>query len=687
MNIKISDNWLRDYLKTKVSPQQLALLLSQSGPSVEQIIKIDNDFVYDIEVTNNRPDMMSVIGIAREANAILKNLGKKTLFLPLKFFPPKRRENKLSLKVEIEDKNLCPRFTALILDRIKITSSPKWLKERLEKSGIRSLNNVVDISNYVMLETGQPMHIFDYDKIKNHKMILRRAKKDESIVTIDKIKRNLPEGAIVIEDEEKLIDLCGIMGGFNSAVSSQTKRIIVFVQDYNPLLIRKTCQALGFWTEAALRFEKGIDSEGIIPALYRAVNLLEKFASGQIKSKLIDINNIQYRPKKVKVSFSKINQLIGIEIGSRKVSSILNSLGFKPNIKKDIIEAEVPSWRANDIKIAEDLIEEIARIYGYYNLPSLLPPNQLLEQKTDSEFFWENKTKTLLKYLGFTELYNYSFISAKDLRNFNLNENDCLKITNPLTSDWEYMRPSLIPSLLKTINENEINFPKMKIFELSNVYLKRKDNDLPDEFPVLAGALIEKSNKNLFFEAKGVLELLFKELGIFDIEFKQGNIPNFQKNKTAVIILGKEAIGFLGVLNKETAFRFNLNSEPIIFNLNFIKLSKKASLKRIYKPISKYPLAKIDLAFVIDEKVLYKDILEAIKKAGEEFVKKIQLFDIYRGKQIGPGKKSLAFTIELGADNKTLTGNEIKEIQDKIIQQVQTKLGAKIRDNKFIKEV
>ena len=281
MNIKISDNWLRDYLKTEVKPKEIGRLLSYCGPSVEYVNKIGKDFVYDVEITSNRQDMMSVIGIAREAAAILKSFNKKAEFLGAR---PHSRDltplsTSLCLKVEIKDKNICQRFSAIILDNIKVGPSPKWLKERLEASGIRALNNVVDVSNYVMLETGQPIHIFDYDKIKNQKMILRKAKRGESIITIDKINRSLPEGAIVIEDENRIIDLCGIMGGANSAVSLETKRVVIFAQAYNPLLIRKTCQALGFWTEAAVRFEKNVDTEGVVPALCRVVELLEKLFS------------------------------------------------------------------------------------------------------------------------------------------------------------------------------------------------------------------------------------------------------------------------------------------------------------------------------------------------------------------------------------------------------------------------
>ena len=684
MNIKISDNWLRDYLKTNIKPKEIGKLLSYCGASVEYVNKVGKDFVYDIEITSNRPDMMSVVGIAREAAAILKSFNKKAEFLQPKFYSKKTLKNELSLKVEIKDKNIYQRFSAIILDNIKVSVSPKWLKERLEISGIRSLNNVVDISNYIMLETGQPIHIFDYDKIKNQKMILRKAKKGESVITIDKINRILSEGVIIIEDDEKIIDLCGIMGGANSAVSLETKRVIVFVQTYNPLLIRKACQTLGFWTEAAVRFEKNIDIEGVVMALWRVVELLEKMAFGKIKSKLIDIKNVKYKQKKIGVSFSKIDQVIGIKIAPQKIASILNSLGFKIKIEKTKIEVDVPSWRANDINLAEDLIEEIARIYGYHNLPSILPQNKILEQESDQKFFWEKKVKTLLKYLGFSEIYNYSFISAKDLESFNLNKDDCIKIINPLTQEWEYMRPSLVPSTLKTIADNENNFSKMKIFELSNIYQKKGNNllstrvfakqnrsvkksfsSLPDELLMLIGALVDKNDKNLFFQAKGVLESLFEELGIFNFEFRA-------EEKNIDIILENNIIGFLEILDKK-----------VIFVLDFEKLIKKANVIKSYKVISKYPLVKMDLAIVVDESILYKNILEIIKIAGKGFVKKIELFDIYRGKQIGPDKKSLAFTIEYGTDDKTLTCEEAKKIQDKIIQELEEKLKAKIRDQFF----
>jgi phenylalanyl-tRNA synthetase beta chain len=686
MDIKISYNWLRDYLKTDLSPQEIGRLLSYCGPSVEYVTKKGDDYLYDIEVTTNRPDMMSVIGIAREASAILNSFGKKAKFLPIKITPKKaiKIEDELSLDIEIRDDDLCPRFSAIILDNIKVASSPEWMKARLEASGIRSLNIVVDISNYVMLETGQPIHIFDYDKIRDHKMILRRSKKGEEIITIDKTIRKLPQDSIVVEDNGRIIDLCGLMGGFNSAISSETKRVIVFVQAYNPLLIRKTCQGLGFWTEAATRFEKGIDTEGIIPALWRVSEFLEKLAFGRIKSRLIDIDNIQYKEKRVGVNLDKIERIIGVKISPEQIISILISLGFKTEIKGEIVEVIVPSWRADDIKIPEDLIEEIARIYGYHNLPSTLPSNESLEQlseKPNPEFFWSHKTKTLLKYLGFNEVYNYSFISGKDLKNFNLSQDNCLKIINPLSKDWEYMRPTLVPSILRAVADNSANFSKIKIFELSNIYLKKKNQKLPEEFPMLVGALIDPSSKDLFFEAKGVLELLFKEFGVSDIlNFKIADIPNFQKGKVAEIFVGTKSVAALGVLDKKIASNFGLIDDVVVFDLNFAKIIKNANQEKIYKPISRYPSIKMDLAFVVDENILYEEVKKEIAKIGGALVKSITLFDIYRGKQIGADKKSLAFAIEFSADERTLLSEEIKETQDKIIQTIEEKFKAKLRD-------
>src|SRR3989344_321262 len=390
MNIRIPASWLREYLKTDIALKTIANHLSLAGPAVEKIQKVENDYLLDIEVTSNRIDSFSVFGLARETHAILKgNNLKSELVKPkgLNLVLEPDTASPLTLDVIIKNRSLCPRFTAIIIDNVKIKPSPAFIRNRLEKSGIRSINNIVDISNYIMLELGQPMHTFDFDKIKGGKMILRAAIEEKKIITLDGQTRKIPAVAIVIEDEKRLIDLCGIMGGANSQISRRTKRVILFVQAYDPSIIKKTTQKLAFRTEAAARFEKGIDLDGILPALSRAVYLAKQTSGAKIASELIDIYRTKNTKKTVMLSFSKLKSYLGVEISPNKVSKILELLGFTAKITPQVISATIPSWRLFDIEDDVDLIEEIARIYGYHRLPSKLPQGQV-PQRQESELAW-----------------------------------------------------------------------------------------------------------------------------------------------------------------------------------------------------------------------------------------------------------------------------------------------------------
>ncbi len=362
MNILIPHSWLKDYIKTDAKPAEIASALSLHAFSVEKIIETSSgEPVYEIEITPNRGDALSVLGIARELRALLPRLGFKVEWQKLK--NKKGNEaDKLKLDVQIVDKSLVPRFSALILEDVQIKDSPDFMKQKLEVVGQRALNNIIDITNYLMFDRGQPMHAFDYDKIKGAKMILRQSKKGEKIITLDGMERVLPEGVIVIEDGEgRLIDLCGIMGAQNSEVDAKTKRVLLFVQVYDPVRIRKSSMALGHRTEAALRFEKGIDFDGVILALWEAADLMKQYANAKEASKLIDILNVEYKPKEVLVDYEKINLVAGIEIKKKEIDEILQGLGFEFSGQK----VKVPSWRYDDIDLPEDLAEEVIRVYVY----------------------------------------------------------------------------------------------------------------------------------------------------------------------------------------------------------------------------------------------------------------------------------------------------------------------------------
>ncbi|MFZ5366328.1 MAG: phenylalanine--tRNA ligase subunit beta [Patescibacteria group bacterium] len=699
MNILIPFSWLKDFLKTEASPEKVAEVLSLCSQSVEKIHSEKDDQILEIEITVNRYDCLSVRGIAREAAAALSGYGIKAEFASPKILPLEMKNPKFNLSVEIKDETLCPRFSAVVIDQVKVAPSPKWMAERLEKVGIRPLSNVVDISNYLMIETGQPIHTFDYDKILGAKMIMRLSRPGEKITTLDGATRTLPGGDIVIEDgKERLIDLCGIMGAENSQIDENTKRVLFFVQAYNPVRIRQTSMALAHRTEAAVRFERGIDLEGIIPVISQGVKLMEDLCQGRVASKLIDIYPNPQKSKKIKLDLDLVNKIIGIEIPKNKIISILESLGFSlltshfsrrrhrapPKRgyatasslwrRTALLTFSVPSFRAQDISHEEDLIEEIARIYGYFRLPGNIPPLHplfgLLPQpqpqkgKIGMFFEYENKIKEVLVGKGFSEVYNYSFIGKDSIQKTGLKTEDHLKLKNPLTSDLEYLRISLLESLLKTVAQNQANFPKVKIFEMANVYLPQKGN-LPLEKTRLTCLVTGED----FSYLKGISEIIFEHLGIEDIHFKPwvGREPYFSQGKAAVMETTNNVLGTIGEVNPRVLANFEILNKTVVLDLDFEALILLAKKTKTFTPIPKYPAIVEDLAFVVPPKTLIGDLLQLIK-VSSSIIQSVELIDIHGDTR--------TFRIIYQHPKKTLTDKEVEKIREKIISAVKSKFGA-----------
>ena len=502
MQILIPDSWLRDYLDTDASPREIQKALSLCGPSVERLHQKDGDFIYDIEVTTNRVDMMSVIGIAREAAAILPRFGHKAKFKKDPFSTASKLDYSPTvdyLKVTL-DPTLCPRFTAILIRNIEVKQSPAWLVKKLESVGMRSLNNVVDVSNYLMHLLGQPVHTFDYAKIHGATMLLRPSRKNEQLVTLDSKSHKLPGDDIVIEDGSgKLIDLCGIMGGLNSAVDLSTKNVLLFVQTYNPHSIRKTSMSLAHRTEAAVLFEKHLSPHSVPPTLELGVDLLTQICGGTPESVAIDL--VAREPKSEPLSIvpsisAFVRPRLGVDLSPKEIKSILECLGFA--VSNDTI-ITVPWWRQRDISLPEDILEEVARIYGYHNLPSTLMTGPLpTNRANDAEFYWISRIKNALKYWGFTETYTYSLVA----------ESSGLKLKNPLSSDWVYLRTSLTPSLQQVVTENAGRVGELNLFEIANVYTPQKNN-LPKESLHL---VIASTNFGLN-KLKGIIVSLQIEMG------------------------------------------------------------------------------------------------------------------------------------------------------------------------------
>lgn len=690
MNFLIPISWLREYLKTDANARKIAELLSLHGPTVEKIQKLKEDYLLEVETTTNRQDAASVFGLAREANAILNFNGQKSTLIEPKgtntSLLPDSKE-KLKLEVAIQNPNLCPRFMAIILDNVKIKPSPALTKNRLEVCGIRSINNIVDITNYVMLELGQPMHAFDFDKIKGSKMYLRESIKGESIKTLDGVNHKLPEGSIVISDAEKLIDLCGIIGGANSQISTRTKRILFFAQAYDAVRIRKTTQALAFRTEAAARFEKGIDIERIPESMANAVYLAKKTAGAKIASELIDIYKKRPQQKTITLTKSLLEDYLGIAFNLEKAALILKLLGFTVSDKTDSLTAQPPSWRHEDMESEEDLIEEIARIYGYHNLPSTLVNGNQPQNDSQSDLSQTISLKNALKYLGLTEIMSYSIISEQYLKLTSLKKEQAVELANPLSIEWQYMRPSLLISLSSIIAQNQNLRSNLKLFEIARTYLssrhsERSEESLPIQDHFLAVALQNSDFPNI----KGLVENVFEILGR-EVEFapltrhseRGEEFALFNPQLSTLIISNGKIVGSLGILNRKIQNHFAIEGTIAAAEINLTTIYQLPATKYSYHSIPKFPPVIEDISAIFEAQTPVAEIVETVKNAGLPLLKQIEIMDIYRDEKIGQDKKSVTLHLTYQKPNSTPTQEEVSQVREKIISSVEKNLKGLVR--------
>lgn len=632
MNIKITHKWLLDYLETDATPNEIQKYLSLCGPSVETVEKTaDGDYVYDIEITSNRIDSASVYGIALECQAILPMFGKKAVLKhdPLKEYtlPKTVSENKELLDVSFLSPDLCSRFAVAVFDGIQVKPSPDFIRERLQAVGIKVINNVVDISNYLMVTLGQPTHVFDYDKVKNHRMIMRESRPEETITTLDEKQLSLPGGDIVIEDGSgDLIDLCGIMGGLNSSFTEATKRVILFVQTYNKAKIRRTSMLTGQRTIAATYFEKGLDEERITPTLSFGMELIRKYAGGHEIGNVIDIRSGSYNPATIRFSTEDIDRRVGVPIPSSTVTHILESLGFPLMKKGSMYEVMVPSFRRYDVAIIEDIVEEVARIYGYHNLPNNLSPACYVRQPEEFEklFTLQTKVKTYLKHLGLHEVLNYSMISAEMIEKFDLKIDDHLKLANVLSEDIKYLRTTLLPSLIKNLKTNEGRGDLTGFFELAKTYLPRA-GDLPVERYYLALAATSS-----YADLKGILEGLMHELNIRNVSFPASETAQFGPQQSAVTLDGRNA-GRLGQLKTALCEKNALSSACFLAELDFQVLMDDARSFSTYTQPHPYSVVKLDLTYTERKGLRFEDIQKKAF-ATSEFLDRIELISRYENK-------------------------------------------------------
>ncbi len=666
--MKISYNWLKDYIKKLPKPEKLAEILTMHSFEVKEINKVGKDRVLDIDILPNRAhDCLSHIGVAKECAALLKLKIKDKKIQP-KADPPRAGKTSDFVSVEIKDKELCPRYCARYISGVKVGPSPIWLKDRLEAIGQKSINNIVDVSNYVMLETGQPLHAFDLDKLSGNQIIVRKAKKGEKILTLDNEKYDLDESTLVIADAKEPVAIAGIKGGKKAEISKNTKTIILESANFNPTNIYLGSKKLGLKTEASLRFEHGLDPNSASQAIDRLASLICGIGGGKIARGMVDIYPKQIKPKKIGIRLAKINSVSGINFSEKEIVKIFNLLGFKTKKINQQFLVEVPTCRL-DIELPEDLIEEVGRIYGYQKIPSKLPLGALAPAKVDDSLRIITKAKNILESLGLTEVYNYSFVGENDLKKLGLEPKNYIELENPLSSDLKYLRKDLIINLLKNIRDNFRYFSEVRLFELGKVYFKK-------EKTMLAGIIGSKTSfgSKLFYESKGIVDSLLNKLGISNQWYDDYKATSdwtdkifWDFSKSAEIKLDDKEIGFFGEINPLALSKFDITGQVAAFYIDFELLTQSVEEELIYEPPSKFPAAVRDIAVLVNLNDRVTAVLNVINASGGKLVQDVDLFDMYEGEEIPEGKKNLAFHIIYQAQDRTLTDDEVDGIHEKIV--------------------
>ena len=660
-----SYNWLQSFFNKKLpTPQKLADLLTLHFAEVEEVKKTRRDFTLDIDVRPNRAgDCFSHLGIAREIAAITNS---KLQIPKSKFKEEKNTKTRDFISVEVKPQQDCPRYTAKVVTDVKIGPSPKWLRERLESCGLNSINNVVDIANYVMLETGQPLHAFDAEKLDENKIVVRFAQNRERIVTLDEQKFDLDPDILVIADAKKPVAIAGIKGGKLPEIDKKTKVVVIEAANFDSHTIRRASQKLNLKTDASSRFEHGIDPNLTEEAINRTAFLIQEAAGGKVAQGLVDIYPKKSLAKTIKLDLNYLESLLGLEIPQAKIKNILENLDFKLiKARPKSITLKVPTKRL-DVTIQEDLIEEIGRIEGYDKIKPAFPLSVLIPPKRNFNIFWEDITKNLLRSLGFSEVYNYAFLGEKEAKIFVFSEKELIGVENPLSSEQKYLRTSLIPSLLKNVEKNQRQTGEIRIFELGKIFKPKKE-----EKRELTGLIFRGD----FYQLKGIIDSLLNSLGISNIFYdehkptpEESKISFWHPQKCAEIKTDGKEIGFLGEISPKITDKLEIKERVVLFDIDFEKLSQFVSEEHEFRPIFRFPAAVRDVAVLVPRNTKVVELLNKINAVGGKLIRDIDLFDIYEGTELPQGKKNLAFHIIYQAENRTLKAEEIDKIQNKIIK-------------------
>ena len=637
------------------------------GASLAEALSL-SDIVLDIDLTPNRPDCLSILGVAREA-AALQNRPLRHPDIPLSAVGLAISDH---ASVTIEDPDLCPRYTARLIEDVSIGPSPAWLQDRIRSVDMRPINNVVDITNFVMMELGQPLHAFDFDRLAGQRIVVRRAQDGETFVTLDNKERVLDSEMLMICDGEKPVGIGGVMGGLNSEVETSTRRVLLESACFNPISIRRTAKRLNLNSEAAHRFERGVDPQGTVVALHRAAALIAELGGGRLVEGHLDVHPAPSQIPCIHLDVARTNRLLGTSLTADEIARLLDAIEIKTTVvSKEQIDAHPPTFRV-DIHQPEDILEEIARLWGY---------NRIATRNA------KKRIRSLLNGMGFTETINYSFISERACDHLCLSSKDprraAVKILNPLTEDQNVMRTSMVPGLLETALRNIAQQSKnLKIFEIGKIFLDRGQDRQPDEHEILAalwtGARHEsawnrQATPSDFYDIKGVIEGLFAGLQLRDSHFiriEEGKAPYLQAGVSAEIHIGDQPIGYIGEIHSKVLANFNLKQTAFIFEMDLDRLISQIPDHIQAAPLPRYPSTARDITLIVDADLDAQMVLSGIHRMENELVETVSVFDVFKGRPIPDGKKSLSLRVVYRSSEGTLEDEAVNRIHHDLTQQL-----------------
>ncbi|MEX0877627.1 MAG: phenylalanine--tRNA ligase subunit beta [Candidatus Spechtbacterales bacterium] len=677
--MKFSYNFIQQYVDKKLpAPNKLAELLTMHAYEVEGVEKKGADHILDIDILPNRAhDSASHIGIAREA-ALLSGGALK-----LKKYPAlKTSKNKVEgLSVDVKDPGLCPRYMAVKIEGVKVRPSPKWLKDALENIGINSINNIVDAGNYAMLATGQPLHVFDYDKLEGHKIVVRKAGKGESVTTLDNAKYDLEESILVIADEKDPLAIAGVKGGKKAEVDKNTQNIVIESANFTPVNIRNTTRKLALHTDASWRFEHEVPLAFAKEGLQFVVELILDIAGGNADKTAIDTLEKEITHSKIKTDINRASSLLGVEVKISDAKKILKGLGFDVRQEKEFLTVIPPYFRL-DIEREVDVIEEIGRILGYENTEPKMPRAALYPPKRNVKNYWLRQINRHMAASGFNEVYNYVFVSENIFKLWGFQKSEVWELQNPSNDEFKYMRPSIAPLALKTARENIKFYDKVKFFETGEVFYRYTGKE---EARLSLSIASRQDNREYFYELKGEVEDLFHSIGISDIwldpvldKNEETALSYLHSNRRALVKSGDSILGYIGQVHPAIAEEEGLKGVLFIADIQLSKLIELAEEEEIYNPVSSFPQVVRDVSLIVPLQTRAEEVVGIINTTGGKLLRDVDMFDYYE-EDSNTESKSMAFHLVFQAYDRTLRSEEVDKIMEKIIKEIKTREGWEIK--------